>query len=604
MKHLYALSAAVVCAIAVSAQVPQPLPHTDYDGTSFVAHWYGADHARLTVFSNDADLGGSQSQDFSSVITEGTIDREAAAALAPQWEINVSATGSDAVSTINGKECILLSTDGDYISALSRDGFITSFTVRASFTAAETVTQDNSSFIVLDILLNDGSLYGMRISTYSMLFTQTDEYDFGSALNQYFTNICGIRFKLSKEEDNNVGDLIIRSIEYDYTGRDYLINGHEVNGDSFTVEGCDPGLAYFYYLSPAEGDAQSEIMTVDDFLPAHPLSAVALSSTSYRAVWSTPYKAEICQVNNYLIREYPEGGTINVLNDDFDAADQGTAEVPFPVESLDDYTGAAGWITATGAAQIAEGMIGTAKSSRPWPPMGGYIYTPVLDLSGNNGVYTISTRIIGTPGDKITVYRDQSVKPDYTLNSHVITIGNDGSVEATWTMSDGVAERGLHFESKGMEAFFIDYLHVTQEVPAGYIAYFAAGEQLLPASETECVFDGLEEDGIYAFNVRSIGKDLSGQERISETSAYMDVDLSASVIDAPETEATAIVTTGSGMINVAAVTTDITAAIFTLDGVRIASANIHAGSVFSFPVTAGTPVIVRAGTTVTKLIVR
>ena len=83
-------------------------------------------------------------------------------------------------------------------------------------------------------------------------------------------------------------------------------------------------------------------------------------------------------------------------------------ELPQMVSSLDSYTEVAGWETYPYAARIAEGMIGTFKSNRPYPIQGGYLYSPALDLTGNDGKYTVATRIYGTPGDVITVYRNES----------------------------------------------------------------------------------------------------------------------------------------------------------------------------------------------------
>ena len=533
MKKFYAISAIALASLTVSAQLPGELSWSDYTGNSFVANWNDSAEAAISVFANSGKQG-TQSAIFADIIRNGRINMYAAAALEPMFQLSFKA-GLGAVGEVDGTNGVLMSETGDAITIMAPEGFIRNMVVKGRVINNDGASDNETSpYLQLTPLEQNGSSMGFTLSTYAIQLNQTGNgsYNYGEFLNDFFKTIGGVKLTFVKDEHMK-GDLAITSIECSYEGRDYIIEKQSVSGDSYKVEGCDPKEIYFYYLSSADDSEISPVMMVDGFLPPQTLNAVPTTTTSYKATWSDAYKAEEVEVTNYEIKTYSEPGTAYIYYDNFDKADQGTLELPQMVSSLDPYTEVAGWETYPYAARIAEGMIGTFKSSRPYPIQGGYLYSPALDLSGNGGKYTVATRIYGTPGDVITVYRNESYQ-NYTLISHSITIGEDGWAEDKWEMTDGnFAANGepvqsLHFESKGLQAFLLDYLYVSQEVPAGYTQYTPCGTPVtVDANVGEVEFTDLKENGNYAFRVKSVGSDIFGTERNSEWSEYKHVSLSA-----------------------------------------------------------------------------
>ncbi|MDE6279647.1 MAG: hypothetical protein K2M05_06700 [Paramuribaculum sp.] len=386
MKKFYTLVTVMAGVLAGYAQTPVPLAHTDYTGDSFKANWTNADNARISVFSISKDQTGSDAQNFSSIIKNGAVDAEAAASLAPMWGVDVTSTGSKSVMKIDGKDCVLMDSEGDAITIICQKGFINSLNIAAVL--ADFAGGDEYPYFTFDLLENDGSRMGIIMNISAEVFVTNPEYDFG----YLFNNLSALKIIFHKSEGVS-GNLAIKEITVGYDKREYLAEKTPVSGGSYTVTGCDPEKAYFYCLLPLNSDEESILETVDDFLAPLTLEAEVLSSVSYRAAWATPYKAEECVVENCLVNIFDKEGKVDIYHDDFDKADKGSLEVPDYVSSLDDYTVMPGWEVAGAAARIAPGMIGTAKSSRPWPPTGGYLYSPALDLSADNGRYTVSTRV-------------------------------------------------------------------------------------------------------------------------------------------------------------------------------------------------------------------
>lgn len=608
MKHFYAIAAAsLMGAVTALAQgVPEPSEFSDYTGTSFNANWTGAGETYLSVFSLDAARPLVETQDFSSIIKDGRIDQEAAAALRPEWDVQTSGDGSGNVCYVLDKDMLTLDGNGSSVTLISRKGFLKTFKVKAYLVKAEGVTEENSSRFTLDILYNDGSRYGYTGSVYSMAFAFKNEYDF---MEQFIaqgetSTISGIRIAVEKDDIHNVGDISIESISYDYDGRDYLFQNKPVSGETHLVENCDPSKAYFYYLSDATGVDQSRIVVADGFMLPALMEPELTSTTSYVAKWDTPYKANAITVRNYKVKIFDEPTVRYILNEDFDTVDKGTLELPEYTSDLDQYCNTPGWSVAGAAGRLAEGMIGTAASTRPWPPMGGYMYSPALDLSGCNGVYTLSLKLHGEPGDIISVYRDGSMTSDYTLYGHQFTFDDNGVIEEEYTMDDGVEGKSIRFESKGKKQFFIDYFRVAQTMAAGSVAYELESEVELSGADTSCEFFDLEENGVYAYGLTVYGTQLNTYERLLKHDEFKHVDLSLSGVEEVAYEgALTSVSASVGMVDVVA-GADCSVAVYSFDGVVLGSAYVKAGASASIPVASGTPVIVRAGETAVKLVVK
>ncbi len=594
----------------MSATTPVAEEHTGYTGTSFSANWSGTDQARLSVFSLNPQSIKTETQDFSSAIVNGKIDPDAANALLPEWDIRTSGDGSGNVRFVNGKDMFTLNGNGSSVALVCHKGFIKTLKVKAYLINAEGATEDNTSIMSFELLSNDGSNDGMMKGAVSALaFAYNQEYNFA----EYFlapgevSRISGVRISIEKDEMHNVGDITIESISFEYDERDYLLKDQPVSGGTHLVENCDPAKAYFYYLTPTDGDSQSKIIVADGFIAPSLLEPELLSTTSYTAKWSTPYKAESILVRNYKVTEFTEPTDNYIVNEDFNTAVNGTLEMPEYTSDINQFCNLPGWTIAGAAGRTAAGMIGTAASPTPWPPRGGYMYSPKLDLSDCGGIYKLSFKLHGEPGDVITVFRENSMTPDYQLYGQRFTFDENGVIEQEYEMDDGAEGKSIHFESAGMKQFFIDYFRVSQKMPAGSYAYTLAGETELPASETSFTFNNLEANGKYAYSLVLYGSELNTMQRSVATDKSGHVDLSkysAGVEVVESTESPAVtVTTGAGLVTVNSAAA-CRVLLYRFDGTIIGNTNVSAGGSVSFSVAPGTPVIVKAGHTAARLISR
>lgn len=603
MKSTLLLTATTLSALAATAEMPDFNGFTDYTGDSFKISWTPQQDMKLSVFSI-GETGVPALQDFSSVITDAVINPDSVAAIAPEWQVSVSDAGTTDVAYVEGSDHIMLDGDGDYVGSFITDGFIKSLRLSAWLANAEGITEENSSTLRVELYDHSGQrfMYG-TISV--MLYGQMLEYDFTQSFGT-LERVSGIRFVLLKDETNNIGDLVINSVSYEYDKFDMMLDEVEVTGGEYTVENCDPAETYYYYFTDPEDGSQSYIETVDGFLPPALLPASDITPTEYTANWATPYKAQSVTLNNYRVLEFPEGGTYSPFDENFDAADEGSFEDPVEVPTLDDYTVRQGWEYAEDAAIIAEGMIGTKQSPTPWPPRGGYLYSPRVDLGLNDGSYTISTKIVGIPGDVITIYRENSMTPDYQLFGNQLTIGEDGTAEQTWTMPDGIDNTSIHIESKGMKQFMLDYFIVSVEMaPGSEIGDLVATIDIDDTDIRSYTFRDLQPEGLYGYTLVSHGLDAYGWSRDSEKSGLMTVRLSdpSALETVKDTISRCSVVYSNGVLSVIP-SSDCDVEIYSIEGIRLGHQPGRAGQTAMFPVEKGRMVIVRAGAFSQKIVTR
>lgn len=604
MKKLYFVTAMASLAFAANALNPEMAAYSDYTGTSFQANWNNPSTVNLYVFSENEKDVKSLTQDFSGVIENAKINYSKVADLAPVWGLNVSDSGTTDVVYVNGKDRVLLDGNEDYVMMFSPDGFIKSLKLSAWLVDAEGISEANSSRLRVEILGNDGTRYRYG-QTYVMLYGKVTEYDFADAFSN-LENVCGVKFVIEKDDVNKVGSLAINNISYSFASRNMIVDGVEASGGKYTVENCDPTEIYYYYgVDPGTGD-RSFIETVDGFVAPELLEATGIDHTCYTANWGTPYKATSLTLRNYRLWEFEDPGEYFVLNEDFDAANEGTVSKPVKVNSLDPYTLKPDWEVADGAALIADGMIGTAKSVGTWPPKGGYIYSPLVNLGADDGWYTISTKIYGTPDDVITIYRYNSMTGNYQLYSHTLTIGADGIAEETWQMDDGIDNTMLCLESKDTKQFFLDYFKVSVKMPAG-----SSASDLMSSVKIEDIntrsykFDNLEYDGLYGYQIIAHGLEFGMYDRDSYPSPIKKVQLAAaagleSVAGAEDAIEVKAVTGGVSIFSEKACDVQ----VYNTAGVQMAALHLADNATFVVPATPGNLLIVKVGSKVVKVLTR
>lgn len=505
--------------IAASASEPElavlPTPeigdYIDYTGDSFHAHWGGVEGATEYLLS---------------VYTDGDIVQKHVALNTPQLPSGITSN----VTYNADHQGYCLENDGDYVEVALPEGQFHTFLMRAMQYDNDGVNSDNSTAFRIDLMNAAGEsiVFGDGNGNY---FTAHDELNIFNAFGTYIPEISIVRISLVADGARSVGKLCVKHLDYTYPDAVYVLEKQAVSGTDMVVEGLNPELTYFYNIrARAEGamSHKSADKCVDGFLAPVVLGATDITATSYTAHWNETPKALDYDICNYLVENRSGADDAPIFRDDFNGITVGTIDSPLEVSSLDGYTAQIGW--QGNKMCVAEGMIGTTQGSTAAAPRNyNFLKSPVMDLSSADGVYTIHAKF-RTQGKAETIsvyntaytYTDEAGRPQ--LNIHTVDIPASGECEATWTMTDGMADMRLSFEPKKLNAFFIDEITITQVIDGETVVYTLVGQQHADDSySTECTFNGLIPGATYAYQVTAHRYDYYGYEQNSKPSDYQHV---------------------------------------------------------------------------------
>jgi len=434
----------------------------DYTGDSFVATWdeaAGTTDYHLNVFSINAENLQQVDETFAGLnVVDGVID--AANPNAPAgWVI-----GATKATEVEGRNCIVLSENGDYVYFFNKDGVISDYTLFAGMiNTAPTPDQLNMPVLKFDLYNNAGETI-MSGNISALWFTLYEDLLLREGFGAWPDNVASIKVTLVKETEGLQGDVVIKSVTHNYCERGFVVRD-EAATSPYTVSGLDPETVYYFYVTGKDADGNavnSDIVTVDGFLTPEITGHTVDSKSGYTVTWNPVPKAEGYKLTHYTVKKLETGETA-IFYDDFSKATEGTFESPVSITSLDDYTSVPGW-TGVNAA-VAAGMFGVTDGSFMPPFNRSHLQTPELDLSRADGVYTITFKAKGTPGEVLSLYRVGYVV-DGALNMHQVTFDENGNVDETWTMNDGVAGMKISIEPKNFKKFLIDEIKITQVLPS------------------------------------------------------------------------------------------------------------------------------------------
>lgn len=505
--------------LTAAAGEPQPalLPtpeigdYSDYTGDSFRAHWGGVEGATEYLLS---------------VYTDGEIVQKHVALNSPQLPDGITSN-----ATYNAElQGYCLENDGDYVEVALPEGQLHTLLMRASQYDNDGVNSDNSTAFRIELknAAGESIIYGDGNGNY---FSTSDELNIFNAFGSYIPEISIVRISLIANGLHRVGKLCVKGFDYTYPEAVYVLKKEEVTGTEYLVEGLDPELTYFYNVRASALGAlslKSADKCVDGFLAPVVLEATDVTATAYTAHWETTPKAWNYDISNYLVENRSGSDDAPIFADNFNGITVGTINSPLEVSSLDGYTAQIGW--QGNKLCVAEGMIGTVQGSAAAAPRNyNFIKTPVIDLSAAEGEYTIHAKF-RTQGKAETIsvyntaytYTDDAGRPQ--LNIHAVDIPASGECEATWTMTDGMANMRLSFEPKKLNAFFIDEISITQVIDGQTVVYTLVGQQHVDDSYgTEYTFEGLTTGAEYAYQVTAHRYDYYGFEQYSKPSDYQHV---------------------------------------------------------------------------------
>lgn len=522
MKKIYflfaLLTAAVTSAFAGPTAPTIGIPD-NYLGTSFTAHWEsnGSSQYLFSLYTLSDNLL-RVSEDFSHVKqNDGKLD--ATNPNLPQgWNVEISENGTTDVVYYNGKDHILLDATGDKVATpLAVGGNLTKCIINANLVHADGVSEDNSSVFTVNVYDKEGDLISSG-DTYALYFARRQDFDVAEAFGYMPANIGRIEFLISKDDINNVGDIAINSIEFEYNAPTFVLTDVPTTDNFYNVENVDAEAVYYYYVKTKEGNEvspMSGIMYVDGFTPVKALEASNITATSFTANWEYLPKAKGYHLQPYRYDVAAESGIYTALNEKFSKSLGGTMQLPITsVLAPDALTDYPGW---SGRNLIAaEGMLG-ANSGR-FPVNMSYVHSPSLNLSRNNGVYTVRLKAHGTAGDVLSIYHVGYLE-DGQLVMHKATFDANGDIDETWEMRDGASETVLSFEENKMKPFFLDEVEVTQNIQKGDVSVVTLDEiNIQDARTTSYTFNDLMTDVRYGYTVTGWRTTEYGYEVTSATS--------------------------------------------------------------------------------------
>ncbi len=316
----------------------------------------------------------------------------------------------------------------------------------------------------------------------------------------------------------------VSAFSYDDSGQPvYLLKDEYTTECTMTVQGTVKGTDYYYTVSSANSlyrSEESEPRKVNVPLSSLDtpvvLEAADISDFGFTARWEPVFRAMGYIVN--LQREHlaTEDEEFTVLCENFDKFSYyEDYSAPF-YGNLDDYTAMPGW-SAPNWPVYTEGMFGLDNYWNRYDDI--FLSSPVLDLSGDGGRFTLHFEVYGTAGDTMNV-----VCGDSTL-THTLEVTGLQEFELVFENGSLSTQFTIRFDGSGY--LFFDEISVSQTIHAGDAIREQVGTFNTDRPVSEYAFDNLEavpgdvfvyyvtawaysldEDGVYGPNVYSEASEL------------------------------------------------------------------------------------------------
>ena len=382
-----------------------------------------------------------------------------------------------------------------------------------------------------------------------------------------------------------------------------FLDNQECTSTSYKVEGLNPATTYYYVVRAANEtgiSANSAEIEVVKYVSALAAPVVKFASCdengNFTATWDAVADADGYSVAVFKNTTLTEAGQATILEEDFNAFTTGSLSDLNYVYNLD-MLNEPGW-TGYGMSSI-EGAIGI-------DPFGseGYILTPELDLSADNGKVSIAADMAAyLYGSFVT---DKTVTfavidaNEKVLSSTEITINKNGFSSYAIDLTGATTNSKIKISSN--DKILIDNIAVKQILPAGSVS----STVYLKADTDATEYTGKVEFAAnteYTFVAVATGRTVAGGEITgitSEASAPVAIVKTSGIADVTDTTAGfAIAKAGHGIIAVSAATAT-TVEIYDIAGRLIAAVPVAEGT-STIAVQAKGIVIVKAGTAVAKL---
>lgn len=293
---------------------------------------------------------------------------------------------------------------------------------------------------------------------------------------------------------------IVNVFNYNAAGqREYSVKDQETKSTYFSFDKLDATKTHFFTVKTVKGEYVSaeseevEIVPVYSSIAApEAIAATGVTATGFTANWNAVEIADKYTVSLYKNETLKADEDAVVLSEDFSGITQGTmSSVVFPSVMRDNLTGltaAPGWYAYSDA--YAAGYLGLAYGSASSP---AYVQTPSLDLSANNGAFSLDIKIgsnaygsFKSDNCNINIYNGETV-----VKTIPVELDGTGMQSFHYDLECGAASTKIEVAYGGSNKLFIDDVVVKQQKKAGDVIVTKISDTDVDAPATSYAFDGL-----------------------------------------------------------------------------------------------------------------
>ena len=313
----------------------------------------------------------------------------------------------------------------------------------------------------------------------------------------------------------------------------YVVEKEKVTTTSYKVTGLNPSVTYYYVVRTIKGDnisgnsAEIEVVKVLSSIdtPENPV-VTAVTDNGFTVSWDAVDEATHYVVAVHEHETLEDDQEAVVFGEDFEGINVGSFSVPTYTGYINDFTKESGWLEQISAKAFAPGMYVLSPYSSA-----GYLATPAIDLSANNGSVTVVINAAeinygsyksGTTFTVDAIDGKETVDTKNVLSTQEVvtdaTDFKDYKVELTGCTANTRIRIGY---PSGAFKFYIDNLDIMQVVPAGTTIIKQTANVETP--ETTHTFEyALPADKKVSFTVQSVGRTVSGNSVVPITSKATD----------------------------------------------------------------------------------
>lgn len=318
---------------------------------------------------------------------------------------------------------------------------------------------------------------------------------------------------------------------YSYDGENpvYVMQNESVSSvyNNKKVTGLDPTKTY-YYVVRVKGstgnvsDNSNEIEVVrciTEIGAPKALSASNVTESSFTANWEMVPDAVAYNINVYEITKIDQATESIVFGEDFSGVNIGTVSlIEFGGPDLNTFTKVQGWETDLSKCYAAGYYVMYNQ------PDGGFLITPEIDLSANDGKFEcVITAASGSNGkffettDELYV---ELLENDEVIEKSDVKIIN--SVDFTgyrFALTKGSTQSRLRIAFMPKESYrlYIDEINIYQVLPAGSELKQQIGNyNVKDVTSYDIVIDRPKSDAKYSYGVIAVGQTVVGSGSSAE----------------------------------------------------------------------------------------